>query len=230
MTQTRYYFYNLKLNSIFLLKLLCLCAAILLSTILFKNLFINKPELLLITERDIEILKEEKKSNPLVQRALSKVRISQIENFNYINNLNKYLKKLLTNNTPSNLQERILEKLIIEEEFFYDLNKNLKKISRQKIHNIPYSLLTNKMPSVIIGTKELISNHFDKLLNGEFLYKTHKTKDLSYTYSNNSNWLSTSNATFIKAALLSIIIELDPNFKSNLFSTNSNKFVQIFLV
>ena len=216
----------MNLNPISLLKLSSICAVIC-GVYLLNSLFANDSKLPLITEIDLAILEKEQ-SNHIVQKTLFEVKNYQVENLDYINNLNNYLKLLIVNNKQYNLQERVLEKLIAEEEFFYSLNKKLKRVSRQKIYNIPGSLSSNKMPLILAGAKELVSSHFDELLSGELLQKIHQKETWSCIYCNGYSWLATSHATFIKAALLSIIIELEPTFKSNFFVSSSDKFIQIF--
>ncbi|MFK7967585.1 MAG: hypothetical protein AB8B68_00205 [Rickettsiaceae bacterium] len=88
------------------------------------------------------------------------------------------------------------------------------------------------MIEIITGSKKLIEDHFFDIISGKYpllINISENNKNYLIVGNQGSNCLATSEATFVKTALLATITLLNHEFKSELFnSTDIQYFIQIF--
>ena len=224
--------FNKKTNRYFVITAVTL---ILIATYLYIEKLCNpKIELLPIYEQELRNLQhaEASTTNPLVKKVFAELRNFEQKNLNYFRYLNERLKLAIGKKNLADLQIEILKGLESEINFYRKLNKVINYISKTGNFYIPYSLSYNKMIEIITGSKKLIEDHFFDIISGKYplsIDTLENNKSYLIVGKQGSNWLATSEATFLKTALLLTITSLDYEFKSELFNSPDNQyFIQIF--
>ena len=224
--------FNKKTNRYFVITAVTL---ILIATYLYiEKLYNPKIELLPIYEQELRNLQHEEVSstNPLVKRVFAELRNFERKNLNYFRYLNEKLKLAIGKKNLVDLQVEILAGLESEINFYRKLNKVINYISKTGNFYIPYSLSYNKMIEIITGSKKLVEDHFFDIISGKYpllINISENNKSYLIVGKQGSNWLATSEATFLKTVLLATITLLNYEFKSELFnSPGIQYFIQIF--
>ena len=214
--------FNKKTNRYFVITAVTL---ILIATYLYIEKLCNlKIELLPIYEQELRNLQhaEASTTNPLVKKVFAELRNFEQKNLNYFRYLNERLKLAIGKKNLADLQIEILKGLESEINFYRKLNKVINYISKTGNFYIPYSLSYNKMIEIITGSKKLIEDHFFDIISGNYplsINTFENNKSYLIVGKQDSNWLATSEATFLKTALLLTITSLDYEFKSELFNS-----------
>lgn len=199
-----------------------------------EKLYNPKIELFPIYEQELINLQHEEASttNPLVKKVFTELRNFERKNLIYFRYLNEKLKLVIGKKNLDDLQAEILAGFESEINFYRKLNKMINYISKTGNFYIPYSLSYNKMIEIISGSKKLVEDHFSDIISGKYpllVNISENNKSYLIVGKHGSNWLATSEATFLKTVLLATITLLNYEFKSELFnSAGVQYFIQIF--
>jgi len=199
-----------------------------------EKLYNPKIELFPIYEQELINLQHEEASttNPLVKKVFTELRNFERKNLIYFRYLNEKLKLVIGKKNLDDLQVEILKGFESEINFYRKLNKAINYISKTGNFYIPYSLSYNKMIEIITGSKKLVEDHFFDIISGKYpllVNISENNKSYLIVGKQGSNWLATSEATFLKTVLLATITLLNYEFKSELFnSPGIQYFIQIF--
>lgn len=224
--------FNKKTNRYLVITVVTLI--IIVTYLCIEKLYNPKIELFPIYEQELINLQHEEASttNPLVKKVFTELRNFERKNLIYFRYLNEKLKLVIGKKNLDDLQVEILKGFESEINFYRKLNKAINYISKTGNFYIPYSLSYNKMIEIITGSKKLVEDHFFDIISGKYpllVNISENNKSYLIVGKQGSNWLATSEATFLKTVLLATITLLNYEFKSELFnSPGIQYFIQIF--